>query len=224
MSLNKSAGNMYEFVTHTWNAIKGKCYHDCSYCYMKRWGEQKPVRLDSKEFNTDLGSGNFIFVGSSCDMFSTDIQADWINKTIEHCVKFDNKYLFQSKNPGKMNMWLRLANMRGQIDCVSCTTIETNREYPEIMKNSPSPITRANWMRVDNVLDHYVTIEPILDFDLEEMIDIIKRCNPVQVNIGADSGHNNLPEPSYEKVIQLIEALKEFTTISKKKNLARLMK
>jgi hypothetical protein len=70
MALNISKGNMYEFITHTWNPIKGKCPHDCSYCYMKRWGHLKPPRLVESEFNTDLGSGNFIFVGSSCDMWA----------------------------------------------------------------------------------------------------------------------------------------------------------
>src|SRR3990167_1900105 len=30
--LNKQKGNMYGFVTHTWNPIKGKCSHNCSYC------------------------------------------------------------------------------------------------------------------------------------------------------------------------------------------------
>lgn len=33
MGLNVSKGNMYEFITHTFNTIKGKCYHDCSYCH-----------------------------------------------------------------------------------------------------------------------------------------------------------------------------------------------
>ena len=44
--LNKVSknGNMYQFVTHTWNTIKGECPHGCPYCYMKRWGKQKPVR------------------------------------------------------------------------------------------------------------------------------------------------------------------------------------
>ena len=32
MGLNKSKGNMYEFTTHTYNTIKGKCPHDCGYC------------------------------------------------------------------------------------------------------------------------------------------------------------------------------------------------
>jgi hypothetical protein len=44
-----------------------------------------------------------------------------------------------------------------------------------------------------------------------------------QVNIGADSGNNHLPEPSKEKVLQLIEALKEFTVIDQKRNLNRIL-
>lgn len=31
--LNKQQGNMYPWVTSTWNVIKGKCPHDCSYCH-----------------------------------------------------------------------------------------------------------------------------------------------------------------------------------------------
>lgn len=36
MGLNKAGGEMYEFVTHTWNTVKGDCFHNCRYCYMKR--------------------------------------------------------------------------------------------------------------------------------------------------------------------------------------------
>ena len=102
MGLNKSKGNMYDFITHTWNVIKGECYHDCSYCYMKRWGKLNPVRFDEKELKTDLGSSNFIFVGSSNDMFSCKISYDKIVKIMDHCKKFDNSYMFQSKHPGNM--------------------------------------------------------------------------------------------------------------------------
>jgi hypothetical protein len=72
--------------------------------------------------------------------------------------------------------------------------------------------------------DIYVTIEPILDFDLQDMVALIKACEPNQVNIGADSGNNHLPEPSKEKLLALIDALKEFTVIDKKTNLQRLLK
>ena len=53
---------------------------------------------------------------------------------------------------------------------------------------------------------------------------MLKSASPKQVNIGADSGNNNLPEPSKEKVMQLIEGLNEFTTIHNNSNLKRLLK
>jgi len=231
MSLNKSKGNMYEFVTHTWNTIKGACPHDCSYCYMKRWGNQKPVRFDEKELKTDLGSGNFIFVGSSCDMFAGSIPQEWIEKTLNK-LRSGNHYLLQSKNPKRILEFdlMRKISMNASI----CTTIETNRWYPEIMRDSPTPAARAEAMNAMNPpssykperISHrlYVTIEPIIDFDLEEMLELIRACNPEQVNIGADSGGNNLPEPSAEKLRDLIAGLREFTTIHSKRNLGRLLK
>ena len=89
--LNPVKGNMYSFVTHTWNSIKGRCPHDCAYCYMKRFGYQKPVRLDEKELKTGLGQDNFIFVGSSCDMWADEIPEVWINRTLDVCDRFKIK-------------------------------------------------------------------------------------------------------------------------------------
>ena len=103
MPLNKSTGNMYNFITHTWNTIKGECPHGCSYCYMKRWGKQPSLHFDEKELKTDLGKNNFIFVGSSCDMFAKHIPYEWKIDTLNHCLEFPkNKYFLQTKNPGKL--------------------------------------------------------------------------------------------------------------------------
>jgi len=71
--------------------------------------------------------------------------------------------------------------------------------------------------------DKYLTIEPIMDFDLDKLVRIIKTAKPKQVNIGADTGNNGLPEPSKEKVLQLIEEIEKFTTIHNKNNLKRLL-
>ena len=220
MGLNVSKGNMYDFVTHTWNTVKGACPHDCSYCYMKRFKNQRPARFDEKELKTDLGKNNYIFVGSSCDMFASIIPPEWIDVTLEKTIEAKgNQYFFQSKNPLGMFFHrnrLPLASMLG-------TTIETNRWYPEIMRYCLRPEDRAVGMEMLKGRMRYVTIEPIIDFDLETMIELIKRCGPVQVNIGADSGNNHLPEPSAEKVLALIDALGKFTTIARKTNLARLL-
>jgi len=220
MGLNVSKGNMYKFITHTWNTIKGQCYHDCTYCYMKRWGQLKPVRFDEKELQVNLGSGKFIFVGSSCDMFTDKSYASWAFKTLNHCKLYDNKYFFQSKNP------INIPVLNLPENSVICTTIETNRFYSEIMKNSPLPENRAKGMEYlhSKNLPLYVTIEPVIDFDLMELAELVKRCRPLQVNIGADTGRHNLPEPSPAKLIELIELLGSFTIVKQKANLERLMK
>lgn len=223
MALNKSKGNMYDFVTHTWNTVKGECFHDCSYCYMKRWGKLNPVRFDEKELKTDLGEGNFIFIGSSCDMWAENINPKWIIETLIQCEKFNNNgYLLQTKNPKAFSDYaVSIAPLN---KFALCITLESNIFYPGLMKNSPTPINRVIEFSKIPVKEKYITIEPIMDFDLLEFTEIIKQCNPIQVNIGADSGNNNLPEPSKEKLLQLIDGLNEFTTIHNKSNLKRLLK
>jgi len=225
MGLNPSKGNMYGFVTHTWNTVKGKCHHDCEYCYMKRWGELKPVRFDEKElkeFDKDIkkyGKNLYVFVGSSNDMFNKKINREWIDKTLECCSKYKNKYLFQSKNPSRMTKCFRFPK-----ESILCTTIESNRNYDK--NNAPEVIDRASGIqKCKKMLDlkTMVTIEPIMDFDLKELLELIKIANPDYINIGAVTGisNKNFPEPSKEKIEALIEGLKSFD-IKIKTNLKRI--
>jgi hypothetical protein len=190
---------------------------------MKRWGKLKPVRFDEKELNTFLESGNFIFVGSSCDMWADDIPSSWIETVLSKiAVNQNSDYFFQSKNPKKFIPFQYLLSVERH---TFCTTLETDM-YWECMANAPKPIERAEAMKKMSEAGYktMVTIEPILDFSPIEFISQIKMCNPSQVNIGADSGNNHLPEPPLEKVIELILELEKFTTVHRKKNLGRLIK
>lgn len=198
MGLNIQKGNMYEFITHTWNTVKGHCPHGCVYCYMRRFGTLKAPRLDESEFKSDLGKNNFIFVGSSNDLFCNEHPAEWTIKTLDYCSKFDNKYLFQSKNPRRMLYY----EDRMPEKSVVCTTLETNRFYEHIMSDSPKPIFRARFFKEFSRLK-YITVEPVMDFDLLEFLQMIVMCNPMQVNIGANTGSIQIPEPSKDKVIAL---------------------
>ena len=216
MPLRESKGNMYPFVTHTWNPIKGRCSHGCEYCYMKRF-PLKELRLDEKDLRTDLGGGRFIFVGSSTDMWAKGIDENWIFKVLRYCEEFpENTYLFQSKNPAGFIT-------DSFVNSLFATTIETNRRY-ECMGNAPNTLARARAMRdfVIKRLRTMVTIEPILDFDLPELVELILLAAPEWVNIGADSQGHHLPEPSAEKVKALIEQLSLFTTVKIKSNLKRI--
>ena len=216
--LRKQSGNMYPFVTHTWNPIKGRCAHDCVYCYMKRF-KLNEVRLDEKDLNTDLGENNFIFVGSGTDMWAKNIRASWIYKTLEHVRRYNlNKYLFQTKHPA------RFVNFHRQRNWIYATTIETNRDEYQLSK-APLVADRANALETlaNSGYQTMVTVEPIVDFDLAPLALLIEKCQPAWVNIGADSKGHNLLEPPADKIRELIAELERFTEVKVKPNLKRLL-
>lgn len=217
MPMNKVKGNMYNFVNYTWNVIKGKCPHECEYCYMKIFPQGK-IRFDEKELKTDLGRNNFIFVGSSCDMFAEAIPKEWIIQILDCCKKFpENTYLFQTKNP------LRFTDLRDELASMNCilgTTIETNRKG--FSYNAPAISERIRGMEIKG-FRKMITIEPVIDFDVSLLTSLIERANPEFVNIGADSKNHNLPEPSAFKIENLIKELKKFTKIINKENLSRIL-
>jgi DNA repair photolyase len=164
-----------------------------------------------------------IFVCSGCDLFADNIPYSWIKKTIDYAHSFEeNRYLFQTKNPKRFIT--SHFGLSAEKD-VLCTTIETDQHLPEIMRDAPSPFVRAKYMTAmkERGFRTMVTIEPIIDFNLEFMLFMLKRIGPDQVNIGADSGRNHLPEPPKEKIIELIKELEKFTKVIKKKNLGRLI-
>jgi hypothetical protein len=63
----------------------------------------------------------------------------------------------------------------------------------------------------------YLSVEPIMDFDLEIFTDWIEKIAPIHVAVGYDNYNNHLPEPSLTKTLQLIERLKEFTRVRERK-------
>jgi len=220
--MNKQKGNMYSWITHTWNPIKGKCPHDCEYCYMKRF-PQKPVRLDESEFKTDLGDDNIIFVGSSCDMWANEIPDDWIRKTLEHCNKFNNTYLFQSKNPHRFLKaeFLRLM----PLDDYLGTTIETNRDFNlDTIPNQSQRYFAMELLKQQFNRKVMVSIEPVMDFDVDILSVWINNINPDFVSVGADSKGHNLNEPSSIKLKQLFKAINQNIEVKQKNNLKRIIK
>jgi hypothetical protein len=155
-------------------------------------------------------------------MFADNVHDDWIIATLCWANMFENKYLLQTKNPARfMNfLWLMKPSK-----FLLCTTIETNLFFPEIMGRSPSPEIRSNAMaKLPKEYRRMVTIEPIMKFSLKELSYQVLCCQPEQVNIGADTSNNHLPEPSLKEIRELIHVLSRYTKVVLKKNLDRLMK
>jgi hypothetical protein len=174
--------------------------------------------MDEAELRTNLGAGHYIFVCSGCDLFHEDIPEEWIVRVMDHAGWHPgNGYLWHTKNPCRA---LGFQDQFREQDML-CVTIESNREYSAITK-APPPSERFaavnKWKK-----PWMLTIEPVMDFDLTDLAVMIGRNMPVQVNIGADSGRNSLPEPDPEKLRLLIGWLKTRTEVHLKKNLKRLL-
>lgn len=215
--LNISKGNMYEWASHTWNPIHGRCPHACPYCYMRN----KPVgdlRFDEHYLNDKLGEDRTIFIGSSCDMFALAVPSEWIHAVLKECRRHKNRYLFQTKNTERFAEFVGLFPK----DTVFGTTLETNRSVTEA---APEQWRRAVFINMPQLAESakMVSIEPIMDFDLGIFTSWLKHMKPNFVSIGADSQRSGLQEPPALKVQSLIVELNKFTEVKLKKNLRRLI-
>lgn len=219
MALNKSRGNMYSWTTHTWNPIRGKCPHGCVYCFM-RGKKVGPMRLEEKALLDNLGTGRTIFVGSSTDMWAEAVPGDHIWQVLNICGQYDNKYIFQSKNPERFFQFVE----EFPVDIILGTTLESNREYGQSI-HAPLPTERAATFANQRLqrFEKMVSIEPVMAFEHEVFVRWLKQIGPKFVSIGADSKGHNLPEPSAGELDRLVVALREFTEVKLKSNLARIM-
>jgi len=224
MALKKSKGNMYPWVTHMHSHLGGECPHRCIYCYVEnpRFGRpdryKGDLRLIEKEFETNYGIGKTIFIEHMNDMLAAEVPQEFVNKIVLHCLKWpENIYVFQTKNPARfltMDALFPDGSIFG-------TTIETNRNIPGISK---APAVEDRMLAMEKLSGRkFVTIEPVLDFDVDILAGWIDRIRPEFLNLGADSKENDLPEPTVEKIMALVDKLAEYgIELREKHNLSRL--
>jgi len=221
---------MYDWVTCTHTHHRGRCPHGCSYCFVQHMRcarfYQGPLILKESELKVNyyrFGKGQTIFVEHMTDLFANELPWENAEKVLEHCRQYpENTYVFQTKNPQRM-VCMYLAGMMPK-DFILGVTIETNDEkLTNQFSKAPWPVDRARYMGMIKHHKKFLTIEPIMRFDLGELVRLIKLANPDWVNIGADSKNQHLPEPSWQEVMDLIDALKQMgIEVREKANLERL--
>lgn len=231
--------NMYEFIGETINLLLGKCQHSCKYCYvegLKRRFEalntrySGEVRLDEKVLKKRLKKGIKYFVGSCNDIFADNVPYEMKKAIIDWCNNNpQSEILLQTKNPNGIEDFIRGTWNHNQFGehITICITIETD-DYELTNSISDAPPFRnrieaaeriAFWNKVQ------VTIEPIMKIkNIKSFAQELSECNLIQINIGADSGHNNLPEPTKEEVLLLISELERLgQKVHLKNNLKRII-
>lgn len=211
--------NMYANAK-TWNPFKG-CNFDCSYCrptFKKQAKRQQhncrscynfephthPERLNK------IPSADIVFVAGNGDIsfcppkFTRQI----IAAIKKHNIRCPYKtYYFQSKRPEYFEQFLAALPE----NVILVTTLETNRDegYSSVSK-APIPIQRYKQFLALDYPRKVITAEPIMDFDTDVYSQWMINLQPEYIWLGFNSRPKQvqIPEPSTEKVIELIRILK----------------
>lgn len=214
----------------TWNPVGG-CKHHCygDGCWAAHQAPRIPRYNDGfdhpklfehelkKRFHGDV----VVFVASMGDLFGEWVPDEWIFKVIEAMKKSDPKVTFflETKNPARYAKFLYLLPP----NTIISTTIETNRDYR--VSKAPPVRDRFEAFRKLTWPHKHVSIEPIMDFDLDVLLEWVHRIALMEaewrggtfmVSVGYDNWNCNLLEPQLEKTIHLIRQLEQFTKVERK--------
>ena len=214
---------MFQEVTRTWNPVTG-CEHNCSYCWARKLAEGRlrhlpryrngfsPTihwrdiySLDSQRCRFKKG---LIFVTDMGDLFGSWVDKIWIKEVLTVIRGSPGAtFLLLTKNPARYQEFVPLPP-----NVIAGATIETNRlQY----HYSTAPPVNERYEALYR-LEHprkFVSIEPIVDFNLGPFASWIQGIAPEVVYVGMDNHDNHLPEPSLVKVTDLIGCLREFTEV-----------
>lgn len=129
-------------------------------------------------------------------------------------------FLMQTKDPDFLRYYPNLPS-----NLILGITLESDKDlyetsskfkrYSEISR-APTPVRRAKIFCFD--VFHkwkFVTIEPILQFNLENLVEWILTIDPEAVYIGYDTKNCHLPEPTLQETKELIGQLESWGKIKR---------
>jgi hypothetical protein len=203
--------------TKSWNPFVG-CNFDCEYCkpsFQKliAWLGRMHGCEDCKTYSphehperlSRLYPDKTIFACEDGDI--SFAKPEYVAKVLE-VMRNDTKnrnWLMQTKNPACFKQYLSQLPENTYL----ITTFETNRNTTKTISKAPSTSKRYADFKALQWDNKFVTVEPIMDFDLNEFAEMILSTEPKCVFIGYNSKPDKvkLPEPSKEKTLALISLI-----------------
>jgi len=212
---------MYNFVDdYRPNPLCGSCPHNCIYCYIhgkKGMKHRFPrlrekyngiIRLDERVFIKNIiDRCKPIFFCDCIDYLSNEVKYEIILRIWEWIEEYPRiKFLSLTKNPER---YLRLIKYIPS-NLIIGSTIESNLNH--FYSNAPKVNHRIRAIidiskKISN--DLFISIEPILDFNLYPFLSDIRIIKPNYIAIGYDNYNYKLNEPSLATTKLLIEEIRK---------------
>lgn len=207
---------MFPFITDTWNPLAGgPCPGECSYCWAtdlkNRYKYSKylgPWRVDEKVIGKTFKPGSFVFTQDMSDLWAPSVPFSIQQRVLANIIENpQTTFLTLTKFPEGYEVY-----EDGIPDNVVLgITMETNRSVSKFSK-APPPYDRLVLFE-KTVKNHdlrgFISIEPIMEFDIHCLLPWLTIVRPWAVAIGYDNYNNGLPEPSLTKTKELIESLRK---------------
>lgn len=215
-------------TVRTWNVFKG-CKFGCIYCVQREQAKRQKHRCEkcynydphmhSERLDEKFKAGETVFVAAAGDISFMHGKADQI-AVMDVMRKYkDTTFLLQTKDPHYYLRLLRFGDFPDNV--ILGTTIETN-EYPRMLiSEAPYPIFRKHALHQVEHKRKYITIEPILKFNVNVFVEWIKEIAPEFVYVGYlnhmwKAKKLQIQEPSLEETEHLIEQLEKLTNVRRK--------
>ena len=216
--------NIYQNFSKSWNPVGGACQYNCKYCLTTNLKNKLPrqknkysgePRIYRKLFKQNfLNKGSYI-VCNMIDLFADNVPDEIIKEVIDFANQFGNKYFFKTKNPRRFMDFQFPENTRLGV------TIESNhQEILNKISRAPTITKRVRYFKKLS-LKKFISIDPIIKFDINAMLKIIKDINPCYVIIGSNIRVHDV-EPLWIEVEELIKKATKITKVILKKDLWRL--
>lgn len=207
-------------TTRSWNPFVG-CNFDCAYCapsfkkllaWLGRMHHcvqcQNYAPHEHPERLTRTPSDRAIFACEDGDIaFANPKFMAKVFKAMRND-KRERMWFVQSKNPACLRQYLTQLPESTYL----ATTFETNRDdlCKKISKAPPVSKRYRDFLNL-NWSKKIVNVEPIMDFDLSPLSEMIFNVKPCAVFIGYNSKPKAvpLPEPSKKKTLQLVSELEK---------------
>jgi protein gp37 len=213
---------MYEWITKKWTPVGGACPIACPYCLVNSYKKRFPQHRAKYSGEPRLvgpwpkfKKGDVVFVCHMTDLFAMPDEV--IGAVMDHCCRFPKAhYVFQTKQPENV------AQFRYVMPWPSQRTIGTTVEADDT-DDRLARLSSIDYLGRFLGERTFVTVEPIHRFSGGFAQRLIA-AHPFFVNIGADSKHSGLPEPTADEVRKLIADLRAAgIEVREKANLKRIL-